>query len=74
MYENGVPSNGITFKPKSVNSIKTLKMGYAQTDRKRTTQGNIAWTSHNYTSIFPMGGKQSTGIYMFLSGIRPNKK
>ena len=34
MYENGVPSNGITFKPKSVNSIKTFKMGYARTDRE----------------------------------------
>jgi len=34
MYENGVPSKGITFKPKLVNSIKTLKMGYAQTARQ----------------------------------------
>jgi hypothetical protein len=64
MYENRVPSTGITFKPKSVNSIKTLKMGYVQTDRQtdrqRATQGNTAWISHNYTSVFPMGSKQAT--------------
>jgi len=42
-------------------NVENLTRTDRQTDRQTVTQGNTAWTSHNYTSIFPMGGKQATG-------------
>jgi hypothetical protein len=68
-----VPSNGITFKPKSVNSIKTFKIGYARTDREPHKEIQLGLRIITLSS-FLLVANRLQAIYTFLSGIRPNKR